>query len=60
MPDSPRPVQKPLRYHLLFAAALILLGLYAFGPALHGAWLWDDDITVTANPQILAANPAGI
>jgi len=42
----------------LWRAALILLAVfYVFSPAIHGTWLWDDDLEITANP--LLRDPLG-
>jgi tetratricopeptide (TPR) repeat protein len=34
------------------AALLIALGWAVFQPALHGTWLWDDDVEVSDNPLL--------
>jgi protein O-mannosyl-transferase len=39
------------------AAVLVLAGFFVFAPALHGAWLWDDGVTIKDNP--LMADAAG-
>ncbi|MDR1190899.1 MAG: tetratricopeptide repeat protein [Verrucomicrobiales bacterium] len=33
----------------LYAALVILAGLFVAAPAFHGTWLWDDDQEITAN-----------
>ncbi|MDR2462631.1 MAG: hypothetical protein LBD30_02495, partial [Verrucomicrobiales bacterium] len=33
----------------LYAAMIILAGLFVAAPAFHGTWLWDDDQEITAN-----------
>jgi len=37
---------------LLRALIILVVGGWAFSPALHGDWLWDDDFYITANPLI--------
>ncbi len=34
------------------ASVIILAALSIYGPALHGDWLWDDDVLVTANREL--------
>jgi tetratricopeptide (TPR) repeat protein len=42
---------------LLFKIALIVaVGFWIYGPALHGEWLWDDDIDITMNPVTRSPN----
>jgi tetratricopeptide (TPR) repeat protein len=31
---------------------IVLAGCFAFGPALHGAWLWDDAAEIARNPNL--------
>jgi len=35
---------------ILYAAIIVLVGLWIYSPAYHGDWLWDDDQAITANP----------
>ena len=47
------------RGSFLLRLALILgAGLWAFAPALHGDWLWDDDLLISQNA--LVHDPAGL
>lgn len=39
-------------------AGILALGLFAFWPSLRGGWLWDDNITLTGNPDIVL--PGGL
>ena len=45
-----------LRHFLLGAAAILLLVFAAYAPALRGEYLWDDDVLLTQNPLIPAAD----
>jgi tetratricopeptide (TPR) repeat protein len=40
------------------ALVIILAGFWVFSPALHGDWLWDDDVDVTAN--MITQSPSGL
>jgi len=37
---------------LLQVLIIVAAGGWAFSPALHGEWLWDDDFYITANPLL--------
>jgi tetratricopeptide (TPR) repeat protein len=37
---------------LLPALAIVAAGFWIYWPALHGDWLWDDDLLVTGNPNL--------
>src|SRR5436190_12901779 len=39
------------------AALIILLGAWIYWPALHGGWVWDDQVDLAQNP--LLRDPAG-
>jgi Tfp pilus assembly protein PilF len=43
----------------LYAAIILLAGLFVAAPAFHGTWLWDDDQEITANPALVAMKTAG-
>ena len=34
------------------AALILLVGWWAFAPAFHGGWLWDDPLEITDNPEL--------
>jgi tetratricopeptide (TPR) repeat protein len=38
------------KLRLLHAAIIIAAGLWIYWPALHGGWLWDDDLYIYKNP----------
>jgi tetratricopeptide (TPR) repeat protein len=40
------------------ALLIVVAGLWAHGPALHGGWVWDDTLEVTQNPVL--RDPAGL
>jgi len=40
----------------LGAGLLVLAGLLVYWPALHGGWIWDDELEITHNPVLAAAN----
>lgn len=42
------------------AAAIVLAGLWIYSPTYHGDWLWDDDVVLTANPNVLSGSLAGL
>src|SRR5260221_8289726 len=43
---------------LLRAALIATAGFWVFSPALHGGWLWDDDVDITGNAII--HSPTGL
>jgi len=43
-------------WSLLKAALIILAALWVFWPALHGNWLWDDDVLVSQNAIVQDPN----
>lgn len=48
------PLQSQVTF---FQAALILaVGIAAYGPALRGGFIWDDDVLVTENPLVRASD----
>src|ERR1700728_3513974 len=52
LPASTKP---PDRTRVALQAALILLGIFiVYFPALHGRFIWDDDMYVTNNPLLTA------
>jgi tetratricopeptide (TPR) repeat protein len=59
---APKPAKPgwkiPIRLWTSFlqAALIALAGCWAFGPAVHGDWLWDDDFYITQN--VLQHDPA--
>jgi protein O-mannosyl-transferase len=40
------------------ALLIVAAGLWAYGPAFHGGWVWDDTLEVTQNPVL--RDPAGL
>src|SRR3977135_4329763 len=40
----------------LFAALLVLCAVIAYLPAINAGFIWDDDILLTANPQMQSAH----
>ena len=40
------------------AAVIIVASVVVFWPALHGDWLWDDDVDITGNP--ITQSPGGL
>lgn len=54
----PAPARARLWSVLLPALLIIASGWYAFAPALHGEWIWDDTIDLTENK--LLRDPAGL
>ncbi len=55
LPISPPRRSRP---QLLQALLIVLAGFWAFSPAFHGDWLWDDNLYIIANP--LMDDPAGL
>jgi tetratricopeptide (TPR) repeat protein len=51
-PSQPTAEPVPARARRLQAAAILFAGWFAFSPALHGAWLWDDTLEVARNPNL--------
>jgi len=51
-------INRTLTLQALHALLIVAAGLWVFWPALHGAWLWDDDLLITNNPLI--HDPAGL
>jgi len=51
---------RQLRELLTKAAVLILAGLWIYSPAYHGDWLWDDDVVLTRNPDVLSGSLEGL
>src|SRR6202040_1230081 len=45
----------PQRFKL-FAALLVLCALIAYIPAISAGFIWDDDLLLTANPQMQSAH----
>ena len=43
---------------LLQALLIVAAGVWVFSPAIHGQWLWDDDVLITNN--LLIHDPAGL
>src|SRR5580698_5728257 len=61
LPPASRPklTGKSFPWKTLLPAAIIILATFwIYGPALHGAWLWDDDVDITNNPNVLS--PSGL
>ena len=56
-PDRMSPAQPAWRVGLQ-VALIVLAGWFAFSPALHGTWLWDDQALITQNPDI--RDPGGL
>jgi tetratricopeptide (TPR) repeat protein len=52
--------QRQLRDVLTKGAVLVLAGLWIFSPAYHGDWLWDDDVVLTQNPDVLSGSLGGL
>src|SRR5476651_495166 len=55
MPTPSQPLSDPAPsrgMRLLQAAVIVLAGWFAFSPALHGAWLWDDAMEVARNVNL--------
>jgi tetratricopeptide (TPR) repeat protein len=46
LPAPPSPIRGRT---LVQALVMVAATLWIYGPALHGAWLWDDDVLVTDN-----------
>lgn len=44
--------RRPLALRWLGALIIVALGTYAFAPALHGDWVWDDDAEIVQNAAI--------
>jgi len=44
---------KPTPKGLLAAGVVVAAGLWVYGPALHGGWLWDDTMYFGENPLML-------
>jgi tetratricopeptide (TPR) repeat protein len=49
-----------LRALLMRAAVIVLAGLWVYSPTYHGDWLWDDDVVLTANPDVLSGSLSGL
>ncbi|MFL6515393.1 MAG: tetratricopeptide repeat protein [Chthoniobacterales bacterium] len=49
-----RPIPLPLKRVQLGAAVLILIAVIAYLPAITAGFIWDDDLLLTANPQLKA------
>jgi Tfp pilus assembly protein PilF len=49
-----------LRSILMRAALLILAGLLVYAPTFRGDWLWDDDVVLTAHPDVLSGTAEGL
>ncbi len=47
-----RPPTRSLASLLLPALLIVAAGLWVYGPALHGGWVWDDVEEVTQNPVL--------
>ena len=56
-PAAPRSSRRPL-WIALQAALILSVGLWVFGPAVRGGWLWDDNQEVTENAVL--RDPAGL
>ena len=55
MPTPSQPTSESAQARgrrLLQAAVIALAGWFAFSPALHGAWLWDDAMEVARNANL--------
>lgn len=52
--------QRPTRSLLLRIAVIVIAGLGIYSPAYHGDWLWDDDVVLTANPDVLSGTLPGL
>src|SRR5262245_10648359 len=46
------------RQVLLATLGVLALALWAYGPALHAGWIWDDDLFITINASVKA--PGGL
>jgi protein O-mannosyl-transferase len=58
MPTPSQPTSESAQARgrrLLQAAVIALAGWFAFSPALHGAWLWDDAVEVARNANLRGA-----
>lgn len=61
-PPVPTPVKSPSLSRIadsrygLGAAAIVLMVLASYLPAIRGGFVWDDDVYLTANPLITAAD----
>jgi Flp pilus assembly protein TadD len=51
---------RQIRETLTKAAVLILAGLWIYSPAYHGTWLWDDDVVLTRNPDVVSGSVEGL
>jgi protein O-mannosyl-transferase len=55
---APPIKERPRNWAWLQALAILCAGLYVFGPAIAGGWLWDDNQEVTENAVL--RDPAGL
>jgi protein O-mannosyl-transferase len=55
---SVRSLMTPEWRRWLGVAVIVLAGVIAFGPAMHGDWVWDDDSEIVNNAVI--KDPAGL
>jgi hypothetical protein len=55
---APPTKERPRSWAWLQALAILCAGLYVFGPAITGGWLWDDNQEVTENAVL--RDPAGL
>lgn len=51
---------RQIRSVLMRAAVIVLAGLCIYSPTYHGDWLWDDDVVLTANPDVLSGTLSGL
>lgn len=51
---------RQIRGVLMRAAVLVLAGLCIYSPTYHGDWLWDDDVVLTTNPDVLSGTLSGL
>jgi protein O-mannosyl-transferase len=51
---------RQIRAVLIRAAVIVLAGLCIYSPTYHGDWLWDDDVVLTANPDVLSGTLSGL
>src|SRR5947207_1841760 len=58
-PEAIRPASKFFRSPWWAGAFLVLAVIFAYQPAWHAGFIWDDDVYVTGNPLLTAPDGLG-